>query len=362
MSATPQPPAHGNAAEETYAPTSPLSARHRLEPGDRFPDFVLADQNDTVRAFSQRARGWAMAILLDPNDALRGSLRMLADAYQAAELDCIMIDASARGAEPWPCVLADEAGRIRQSLREMCGQPTDADARPLAFLLDRNQRVLALSEDGDLAQWALDRWSREPSQEPGRQVAETAPVLIIPNVLTRGQCRALIERWSIRGHAEGTVTSLVQGEQVHRVYDDLKKRLDHKIDEPAVEKPLLALIGRRIAPELDRAFHYRRFRFDRPYVVCYDATRGDYFRRHRDNQTPATADRQFALTINLNSEEFEGGELLFPEFGQARYKPPTGGAILFSCSLLHEALPVTRGQRFALLSFLRDAAQGPGRT
>jgi predicted 2-oxoglutarate/Fe(II)-dependent dioxygenase YbiX len=33
---------------------------------------------------------------------------------------------------------------------------------------------------------------------------------------------------------------------------------------------------------------------------------------------------------------------------------PAGGAIVFSCSLLHEALPVVRGRRFALLSFLRD--------
>ena len=33
----------------------------------------------------------------------------------------------------------------------------------------------------------------------------------------------------------------------------------------------------------------------------------------------------------------------------------SGAAVLFSCSLLHEALPVTAGQRFALLSFLRDA-------
>ena len=95
-------------------------------------------------------------------------------------------------------------------------------------------------------------------------------------------------------------------------------------------------------------------------IACYDAERGDYFRRHRDNQTPATATRRFALTLNLNSDEYEGGELVFPEYGNDRYKPPTGAAVLFSCSLLHEALPVTSGQRFALLSFLRDAGDsGP---
>jgi predicted 2-oxoglutarate/Fe(II)-dependent dioxygenase YbiX len=155
------------------------------------------------------------------------------------------------------------------------------------------------------------------------------------------------------------VTSLVKGEQVLRVYEDLKKRRDHRLSDPAVRKPLMALIARRLAPELDKAFHYRHFKFDRVLIACYDADRGDYFRRHRDNQTPTTATRRFALTLNLNSDEYEGGEVIFPEYGDYRYKPPAGAAVLFSCSLLHEALPVTKGQRFALLSFLRDASD-PG--
>ena len=31
-----------------------------------------------------------------------------------------------------------------------------------------------------------------------------------------------------------------------------------------------------------------------------------------------------------------------------------GGVLLFSCSLIHEALPITRGRRFALLNFVRQ--------
>ena len=116
----------------------------------------------------------------------------------------------------------------------------------------------------------------------------------------------------------------------------------------------MAMIARRISPELTKAFFYGSFKFDRVLIACYDAERGDYFRRHRDNSTPSTTGRRFALTLNLNSEDYDGGELVFPEYGDYRYKPPTGAAVLFSCSLLHEALPVTRGQRFALLSFLRD--------
>jgi hypothetical protein len=36
-----------------------------------------------------------------------------------------------------------------------------------------------------------------------------------------------------------------------------------------------------------------------------------------------------------------------------------GGAVVFSCSMLHEAMPVTHGQRFMFLPFLYDEA---GRT
>jgi predicted 2-oxoglutarate/Fe(II)-dependent dioxygenase YbiX len=340
-------------------------AQHRLEPGDRFPEFMLADQTGAMRAFSQRARGLAMAVFLDSSEALRQSLRALAEAYQTAELDCLAIDGAtvdrmAMGAEPSLTILADEAGRIRQSLREMAGRPAAlGGAGPLAFLLDRNQRILALADTGESG-GDLARWSEEPPPAPAGEIGGVAPVLTVPNVLSRADCRALIARWHEMGNTPGKVTSLVQGEQVERVYESLKTRRDHRLNDPAVLRPLLALIARRLAPELDKAFHYRAFKFDRVLIACYDAERGDYFRRHRDNQTPATASRRFALTLNLNSDEYEGGALIFPEYGNHHYKPPTGAAVLFSCSLLHEALPVTSGQRFALLSFLRDAGDsGP---
>ena len=59
------------------------------------------------------------------------------------------------------------------------------------------------------------------------------------------------------------------------------------------------------------------------------------------------------MTLNLNGDQYEGGELTFPEYGPDLYKPGDGGAVIFSCSLLHEALPVTEGTRYALLTFLR---------
>ena len=56
------------------------------------------------------------------------------------------------------------------------------------------------------------------------------------------------------------------------------------------------------------------------------------------------------------SEGFTGGDLRFPEFGPRCYRPPTGGAVVFCCSLLHEVTPVTAGVRYAFLPFLYDEA------
>ena len=57
---------------------------------------------------------------------------------------------------------------------------------------------------------------------------------------------------------------------------------------------------------------------------------------------------------------FEGGELAFPEYGEAVYRPDPGGAVVFSASLMHEARPIARGQRYVLLAFLFGSAAPAG--
>jgi predicted 2-oxoglutarate/Fe(II)-dependent dioxygenase YbiX len=64
--------------------------------------------------------------------------------------------------------------------------------------------------------------------------------------------------------------------------------------------------------------------------------------------------RQFAVSINLNTGDYTGGELEFPEFGPDLYLPPAGAAAVFSASLLHAARPVLTGSRYVLLTFLHD--------
>jgi len=103
------------------------------------------------------------------------------------------------------------------------------------------------------------------------------------------------------------------------------------------------------------AYEHRVNHIERYLVSCYDAADQGVFRPHRDNTTHGTAHRRFACSLNLNAD-FEGGDLRFAEFGSATYRPPPGGAVVFSCSLMHEALPVTRGRRYAFLPFFYDDA------
>jgi predicted 2-oxoglutarate/Fe(II)-dependent dioxygenase YbiX len=109
-------------------------------------------------------------------------------------------------------------------------------------------------------------------------------------------------------------------------------------------------------PLVGRAFQFKPTRMERHLVACYYGAEKGNFRAHRDDTTKGTAHRRFAVSLFLNTGEYEGGEVRFPEFGSRRYKAPAGGAVVFSCSLLHEALPVLEGRRYMYLPFLYDEA------
>ncbi|NQW09155.1 MAG: hypothetical protein HQ481_04640 [Alphaproteobacteria bacterium] len=45
---------------------------------------------------------------------------------------------------------------------------------------------------------------------------------------------------------------------------------------------------------------------------------------------------------------------MFPEYSDDRWRAPAGGGLVFSCSLMHEAVPVIEGRRYVLLAFLAE--------
>jgi predicted 2-oxoglutarate/Fe(II)-dependent dioxygenase YbiX len=146
----------------------------------------------------------------------------------------------------------------------------------------------------------------------------------------------------------------VDGRAVSVVDNNYKRRTDHEIADPALISAVHARLSRRLVPEIKKAFQFNVTRIERNTIGCYDAADGGHFHPHRDDSNIGAAHRRFAVTINLNAEHYSGGDLRFREFGMQTYRAPTGGAIVFSCGLLHEVLPVERGKRYAFLPFLYD--------
>lgn len=215
-----------------------------------------------------------------------------------------------------------------------------------AFVLDPNLRVLGVLElrDGELP-------SRLVRELAGRTLQVLAPVLLVPNVLSGQDCSWLIGLWHTQGSVETGVEASREGRREEALSEAHKRRRDHTVTDPEISGRIAGMVGRALMPELRKAFVYRATRFEGFKIGCYDASTGGFFRPHRDNLSPTTAHRRFALTLNLN-DDYSGGELRFPEYGPHLYRPPTGGALVFSCSHLHEVLDVTGGRRFVLLSFL----------
>jgi len=190
-----------------------------------------------------------------------------------------------------------------------------------------------------------------PGVDDSAGVPLFAPALIVPRIFSFELCDFLMQFYQDMGSAESGFQIDVDGKTRTQVDFRLKRRSDVGVVVPEVRTLVRDHVVRRLVPEIERHFQFKATRMDRYIVACYDADVGGHFHRHRDNVNAGARHRRFALSINLNND-FEGGDLIFPEFGRRTYRPPVGGAIVFSCGALHQVLPVTRGRRFAFLAFL----------
>ncbi|HKY94150.1 MAG TPA: 2OG-Fe(II) oxygenase [Kiloniellales bacterium] len=229
---------------------------------------------------------------------------------------------------------------------------------PATFLLDERLRVAKVirirQPEGHVAEvmQALAAMPRPGLQRIRHQA--WAPVLAVPRVFEPEFCRELIGYYEKQGGQPSGFMREREGMTYGMLDDSFKRRRDAGIADKALRKAGRERVMRRLAPAIEQAFMFKATHIERDIVACYDASTGGFFKAHRDNTTRATAHRRFAVTINLNAEDYEGGDLRFPEFGKASYRAETGGAVVFSCALLHEATPVTRGKRYCYLPFLYD--------
>mgnify|MGYP001241433609 CR=1 FL=1 len=238
------------------------------------------------------------------------------------------------------------------------GSSAPGQMRRFWMLLDpglRVREVVPFARDGSDRAAIFAMLEALPPPDRFRGLEVQAPILFLPDVFEPEFCRKLIGLYEAHGGEESGFMREVDGKTVKMHDVDHKRRKDFTIADPAVIAETQQRIRRRIVPEIPKAHQFQVTRMERYIVACYAAEDRGHFRAHRDNTTKGTAHRRFAVTINLNGD-FDGGELSFPEYGPRSFKPPVGGAVVFSCSLLHAASKVTRGTRYAFLPFLYDDA------
>ena len=245
---------------------------------------------------------------------------------------------------------------------KLCGAiPTDSGSegvrvRRFWMVLNPTLRVRAIfpfKDDGSERDEVLAYLRALPPVDRFAGFEVHAPVLVIPDVFELDFCNHLIGLYHQHGGEESGYMREIDGKTVATHDHSHKRPKDHTIADEGLIRQIQARIIRRINTEIEKIHLFKPTRMERYIVACYAAEDGGHFRMHRDNTTRGTAHRRFAVSINLN-DRFEGGEVSFPEYGPRGYKAPAGGAVVFSCSLLHAVSRVTEGERFAFLPFIYD--------
>lgn len=349
-----------------------MSGSVRLRPGDPAPWFVAASMSNPRYVFASAAGRWLLLCFLGSgaSEPARAALALVTRHRARFDVDRLaFFGISVDPRDRTEGRLVDDLPGIRflwdedRSVSRLYGLLEEREGhtrlRPTWFLLDPQLRVAAVVPfDAEGRHLATVERLIEGLPHPDRHAGVTvpAPILILPRVFEPELCRALIAHYEARGGSESGFMVEREGKTVLVLDPAHKRRTDCEIVDPALRAAAQERIRSRVVPEIAKAFQFHATRIERHIVACYDAATSGHFRAHRDNTTPGTAHRRFAVSVNLDATAYEGGDLVFPEFGSRTWRAPTGGAVVFSCSLLHEVRPVTRGRRFAYLPFLYDEA------
>ncbi len=339
----------------------PASEQGPLTTGERLCD--LAFLNHDGKPFSLYANhvfGWPKAVFLigsseEETDELarfaasvrdfgQAETHVLAVARGAPEVNARLVE---RLGLPFP-LLSDPEGALHRAVGLEGGACT--------LMFDPVLRLERRLDGKRQAEAALAHARARAAALRPIVVGAQAPALVVPNVLDRGLCRRLMDTWAQGERQDDRVAARGDGSQ--QANPKSKSRSDVVLAEDApLSGELGGAIARRLLPEIEKAFNFRVTRMERFRIGCYDAETSGFFAAHRDNSTPMTEHRRYALTLNLNTGDYEGGFLRLPEYGPQLYAPPPGGAVVFSCSLLHLVAPVTKGRRFVVVGFFWGEAE-----
>jgi peroxiredoxin len=337
--------------------------RAPLSVGDIAPPCALATTDgNTIDLRGDDVAGFPLVIAFWPRfdvDAVKAAMASLAALLPTLEAEGARVFAitlaNARAAtearSPVPLLL-DRDGK------SFAAYSAGTRDQPTTFVLRHNNHVCAVlkGEATGQAEAALSALRALVRERKAASLVPHPPILVVPDVLSPEDCRRLIQVYETRGKV-----FVESGHGDDKMTTDYKMRIPEygrgdRIDHWILDKDTMGFIdgrlGSRLFPEIRKAFQYPVTRRERMRIGCYTGSRGGESHGHRDDSEVISAHRRFATSINLNSDEFEGGGLRFLEYGDQEYRPATGAAIVFSSSILHEAQEVRSGRRFVLLAFL----------
>lgn len=126
-----------------------------------------------------------------------------------------------------------------------------------------------------------------------------------------------------------------------------------------------ALVLRKLEEQkraIERHFDVDTTVIEQPQFLRYET--GDFFVAHQDGNTPLLRDdsrfRKISIVIFLSGRgDYSGGELVlhgrYPDFDRRETAPADPGTLVaFRAETTHEVTPLTRGERYTIVSWYRD--------
>lgn len=191
----------------------------------------------------------------------------------------------------------------------------------------------------------------------GEPVCELDGTTYPPGILVR----QLGSDYALQPIIDAVVASDRSREALVREADQQRRRISNRVtdivDQGDMANSIIDLVRRAYAREIEPFYNCKLRSLETPQVLRY--TRGSHYKPHSDSDVinpetrrwKKTQNRDYSLLIYLD-EDFEGGELIFPNFN-FRLRPRAGMLAAFpsDCRYLHGAMPVLSGVRHAIVSW-----------
>jgi SM-20-related protein len=189
-------------------------------------------------------------------------------------------------------------------------------------------------------------------------------LLLTPGFLDESTCQSIIEQTRYSSFVPATVYGRTDSGSV-----DQRVRKASRLNPSDVT---VEFINRRLLehkPKVERHFQITLQDVEEPHFLRYQV--GDFFVAHQDGNTGlirlnTESDRKISVVIFLNRQTDEsmfgtycGGGLKFSDYlakpGQREFELPAnpGMMVAFRAQLTHEVTPVTRGERYSIVSWYR---------